>query len=117
MPSFGFPPQKVYIKLLHAWSICREILIYLTVVKLIHGKLPGKEMLHKYDLVREYEELTMAVRTGNLGLFDHALMQNQTFYMKKELFLLIQLQLKNQILRNFIKRVYLQLYLAVHSQD
>lgn len=85
----------------------REILTYLVILKTIHGILPKPELLQRYSLEPEYLRLTQAVRSGNLALFDSVLAENQAFYMKKELFLLIQLHLKSLILRNLFRRIYL----------
>lgn len=85
----------------------REILTYLVPLKIIHGVLPKRDLLARYGLDREYGQLTEAVRTGNLLLFEQVLADNQAFFMQKELFLIIQLHLKNLILRNLFRRIVL----------
>jgi hypothetical protein len=62
--------------------------------------------------------LALAVRTGDLRLFDQVLLANQSFYMKKEIFLVIQLQLRNLILRSFYKKLYLiGLHRGMHQEN
>lgn len=85
----------------------REVMIYYVLVKMIHGHLPTLELLQRHQLQSQFYHLAMAVRTGDLSLFDQVLLANQSFYMQKELFLVIQLQLRNLILRSFFKRIYL----------
>lgn len=84
----------------------REILTYLIILKIIHGVLPKQALLQKYGLENEYWQMTQAVRSGNLMLFEQVLEANQAFFVRKELFLLIQLQLKSLILRNLFRKVY-----------
>jgi hypothetical protein len=89
------------------WRHRREILTYLVPLKIIHGVLPKRALLARHGLEGEYAQLTEAVRTGNLLLFEQVLASNQAFFMQKELFLVIQLHLKNLILRNLFRRIVL----------
>lgn len=96
----------------------RELVIYLTLVKLIHGQLPRPELLRRHGLEEAFLPLAQAVRSGDLRLFDRVLLANQAFYMRKELFLLIQLHLRNLILRSLFKKVYLiGLASAAHQEN
>lgn len=82
-------------------------MIYLVLVKMIHGNLPRPELLARHGLSEVFLPLAQAIRSGDLGLFDRVLLTNQAFYMRKELFILIQLHLRNLILRSLFKKVYL----------
>ena len=99
--------------LTHAIQICpfqshkRELMIYLVLVKMIHGHLPLPALLSRHNLTNEFHHLSQALCTGDLRLFDQVLMANQSFYMSKEIFLVIQLQLRNLILRSFFKKLYI----------
>jgi tetratricopeptide (TPR) repeat protein len=96
----------------------RELMIYFVLVKMIHGNLPHQELLHRHELESQFYYLSAAIRTGDLRLFDQILLANQSFYMQKEIFLLIQLQLRNLILRSFFKKVYLMgLKKGVHQEN
>ncbi|PJF17496.1 hypothetical protein PSACC_02698 [Paramicrosporidium saccamoebae] len=85
----------------------RELMVYFVLVKMIHGHLPHPDLLTRHGLDTQFHHLALAVRTGDLRLFDQVLLANQSFYMKKEIFLVIQLQLRNLILRSFYKKLYL----------
>lgn len=87
----------------------RELMIYFILVKMIHGHLPSDDLLVRHNLTREFSHLKEAIRTGNLRTFDENLLVNQEFYMKKEIFLLIQLHLRNLILRSFFKKMYIHI--------
>lgn len=82
-------------------------MIYLVCIKIIHGHLPRESLLHRHKLFAEFAPLAHAVKTGDLRLFDHVLLTNQSFYIQHEIFLLIQMHLRNLILRSFFKKVYL----------
>ena len=93
-------------------------MIYLVLVKMIHGHLPRPDLLLRHGLVEEFQQLAQALRTGDLRLFDQVLTANQAFYMHKEIFLVIQLQLRNLILRSFLKKLYLiGLNLGAHPEN
>lgn len=81
-------------------------MIYLVLVRMIHGVLPAPHLLARHNLTPQYAPLAQALRSGDLRLFDQVLLENQTFYMQREIFLVIQLQLRNLILRSFFKKVY-----------
>ncbi len=83
----------------------RQVMIYLVVLRMIHGLLPRDACLAAHGLAGPFGALTQAIKSGDLRLFDQALIANQAFYMKMELFLVIQLHLRNLILRSFVKKV------------
>jgi hypothetical protein len=99
--------------LTHAVKICpfqsqkRELMIYLILVKMIHGHLPLTPLLSRHNLINEFHHLSQALCTGDLRLFDQVLTVNQSFYISREIFLVIQLQLRNLILRSFFKKLYI----------
>jgi len=107
--------KQAEVMLSDAFALChpedhvhrRDILTYLVPLRLIHGVLPKHTLLREYGLEQEFGQLIEAVRTGNLSLFDAVLAQNQAFYMRKELFLLIQTHLKSLILRTLFRRIAL----------
>lgn len=82
-----------------------RILVYLIIVKAIRGLLPTSHALREWGLFDKFGDLVYAIRRGDLRLFDIALMRNQAFYMRVQIFLLIQLHLRNLILRSFVKKV------------
>lgn len=84
----------------------REILAYLITMRMIHGSLPKDQLLDKYNLNRHFHDLVLALRRGDLRQFERVLEQNQAFYMCKELYLIIQLHLRNLVLRSFFKKTY-----------
>lgn len=82
-------------------------MVYLVLVRMIHGHLPTTENLERNGLTAVYGPLARALRQGDLRLFERALEAQQAYYMRKELFLVIQLHLRNLILRSFLKKVYI----------
>lgn len=88
-------------------------MVYLVLVRMIHGHLPTAANLERNGLTTVYGPLATALRQGDLRLFEQALNAQQAYYMRKEIFLVIQLHLRNLILRSFLKKVYK----PVHSGD
>lgn len=90
----------------------RLILIYLIVVKMLHGKFPKKSILLSFDLVAQYEKLCTSVKTGDMFSFEQSLEENQKFFIKHELYLILQVKLKNLLYRNLFRKTYI-LFLIV----
>lgn len=84
----------------------RLILSYLIVVMILRGRFPKESLLLKYKLKQQYFELTNAVVQGNLVGFTKSLQDNLEFFMRLELYLILQVKLKNLLYRNLLKRMY-----------
>ena len=76
------------------------------VVKAMRGVMPTRTLLEKYELCEQFWSLIEGVKLGILDKFDAALEANQSFFIKRELYLIILLQLKNIMYRNLVKKVY-----------
>jgi hypothetical protein len=86
----------------------RRITIYLIVAKMIQGFLPSEQLLKSLSLEAEFSDLKRSIKNGDLNLFERSLLSNQKFFIKSEVFLIIQLRLKNLIMRSFFKNVYVK---------
>lgn len=85
----------------------RLILSFLIVLKVFHGQMPTTQLLEKYNLHSQYSILLQSVKQGNICQFEEQLNLNRKYFIKLELFLLISLKMKNLMIRNLLKRVYL----------
>lgn len=81
----------------------RMILSYLVPVKLLVGKMPSLELLTKHNFT-QFIDLTKAVQSGNLKLFNETLASNQDFFIQKGIYLILE---KSKVLtyRNLFKKV------------
>ena len=80
--------------------------MYLVILKAMHGIKPKAGLLERYHLEQEFSRLISAVFSGNVFYFREAMNTCQEFYIKMEVYLLIQLKLKTILYRNLFKRVY-----------
>eukprot|EP01137_Pigoraptor_chileana_P034980 Opistho-2@28319 len=83
----------------------RLIVMYLTPVKLLLGRLPTEALLRKYGLF-QFVDIVRAVRTGNLLLLNNALRLHQAFFVQRGIYLILE-KLKTIVYRNLFKRVHL----------
>ncbi|OIR58558.1 MAG: COP9 signalosome complex subunit 12 [Amphiamblys sp. WSBS2006] len=97
-----------------AFAICintaarnkREILVYLIVLRLMHGKVPQERLLHRYCLAEKYLPLVASFKEGNIALFNKTLAQEREWHIEKETYLALVVHVKNIVYRNFFKTVY-----------
>lgn len=82
----------------------RSILLFLIPVKLLLGKYPKTELLQKYDML-QFQGLIEATRAGNLKQFSSSLEENQGFFIRKGIFLILE-KLKLFVYRNLFRKVY-----------
>ena len=82
----------------------RLILHALVPAKLLCGMFPSVELLQKYRL-HQFEDLVLAVRLGDVGRFERAVNENQLFFIRKGLFMLIA-KIRNLLYRNLFLRIY-----------
>jgi len=82
----------------------RRILRFLIPVKLLLGKYPRVELLQKYNMM-QFSGLIEATRTGNLKKFTASLEENQGFFIRKGIFLILE-KLKTFVYRNLFRKVY-----------
>ena len=87
-----------------AYSNKRRILSYLIPIKICHGALPSARLLEKYKFA-EFQELTAAVRSGNLGQFNAALQTFLDIFVRMGTYLVLE-KAKTLVYRNLIKRVH-----------
>ena len=83
------------------------ILIYLIPLKILTGIMPASQLLEKYKLT-QFSSLVAAVTTGNIKLFSHTTQQQQIFFIRSGIFLLVE-KLRMLAYRNLFKRVWLLL--------
>ena len=83
------------------------ILIYLIPLKILSGVMPASQLLEKYKLI-QFSSLVEAVTTGNIKLFSHTIHQQQIFFIRSGIFLLVE-KLRMLAYRNLFKRVWLLL--------
>ena len=82
----------------------RLILQYLIPVKMILGTLPSKELLQKYDL-REFADVTEAMRRGDARLLNSALGSNESTFIKQGTYLLLE-KLRMSVYRTLFKKIH-----------
>ncbi|KAA0185228.1 hypothetical protein HAZT_HAZT011682 [Hyalella azteca] len=97
----------------------RRILIYLLPVKMLIGYIPKKSLLLKYNL-KEFMDVVMAVKTGDIRLLNDAFVQYERFFIGAGIYLILE-KLKSVAYRNLFKKVFLikqshQLDIAVFTQ-
>ncbi|KAH8308467.1 hypothetical protein KR018_003512 [Drosophila ironensis] len=83
----------------------RLILIYLVPGKMLLGYLPRKSLLERYDLMLFYD-LALALKAGNVRLFDDILQERELELTSSGTYLLVE-RLKFIVYRNLFKKVYL----------
>ena len=76
---------------------------YLTPAKMLLGTYPSEELLKKYQL-KEYIEISRAVRTGNLKKFNEELAKYEELYISKGVYLVMD-KLRAVTYRNLFKKV------------
>ncbi|GAQ78793.1 hypothetical protein KFL_000190120 [Klebsormidium nitens] len=81
----------------------RRILKYLIPVKLTLGSLPNLDLVRRHNLT-EYEDFVVAVRTGNIQLFERALETNEVRFLKSGVYLTLE-RLRAYVYRTLIKRI------------
>lgn len=81
----------------------RSILIYLIPVKMLLGHMPQTALLQKHDLM-QFQEVTAAVKQGNLLRLNEALEANEKFFIKCGIYLILE-KLKIITYRNLFKKV------------
>uniref|UniRef100_A0A8R1DGT8 PCI domain-containing protein 2 homolog n=3 Tax=Caenorhabditis japonica TaxID=281687 RepID=A0A8R1DGT8_CAEJA len=81
----------------------RKILIYLIPVKMFLGHMPTFALLHEYRL-DEFQEVVAAVKEGNLAQLDAALANNEAFFIKSGIFLMLE-KLRMITFRTLFKKV------------
>ncbi|MEJ1283715.1 hypothetical protein NN561_014690 [Cricetulus griseus] len=85
----------------------RMILIYLLPVKMLLGHMLTIELLRKYHLM-QFSEVTKTISEGNLLLLNQALAKHKTFFIRCDIFLILE-KLKIITYRNLFKKVNLLL--------
>ena len=80
------------------------ILSYLVPVKLLVGKMPSLELLTKHNFT-QFIDLTKAVQSGNLKMFNETLTRYQDFFIQKGIYLILE-KTKTLTYRNLFKKVY-----------
>ena len=89
----------------NARSNKREILRFLVPIQLLAGKLPTRQLLQKHEL-ECYEDITEAVRHGNLQQFELTMTEHYDQFIQHGVYLVLE-KLRTVILRNFFKKFYL----------
>jgi len=88
-----------------AYKNKRLVLIYLLPVKMLLGHMPKRQLLEKYDLM-QFSDVAKAVRQGNIRLLNTSLQNNEMFFIKCGIYLILE-KLKIITYRNLIKKVAL----------
>jgi hypothetical protein len=84
----------------------RLVLLYLIVAKMLsHGKVPNDWLLEAHDFAF-LKPLCQAVRTGNLNAYLQQIQLYRKFFLQTELYLVLQVQMKQVIYRNLLRLTY-----------
>ena len=84
----------------------QAILRFLVPVQLLVGRLPSPELLHKYGLAAEYEDVVGAVRDGNIQQFEIAMAEQYERFIRDGVYLVLE-KLRTVITRNLVKKIHL----------
>ena len=83
----------------------RLCLMYLIPVRMLRGWCPRREILRTYDLL-EYQDLIVAMRTGQLGLFEATLYRHESVFVNRGVFLILE-KVQLNVFRSLSRRVFL----------
>lgn len=91
----------------HRHSIKNKTLILKKLIPLnmLHGIMPSKHLLNKYNL-DIFKDLTEYIKMGNVKKFRECIDVNEVYYMKCGVYLLLQ-KLINLVYRNLFKKFFL----------
>ena len=88
-----------------------RILKYLVPVALLLGRLPSPALRQQYAAVlAPYDPLILAMRTGDVGLFNSTLTSQQTVFIKDGTYLLLE-KLQLAVQRRLLRKVW-----AIHAE-
>lgn len=82
----------------------RRVLGYLIPCKLLVGRYPQPQLLQKLNLP-QFQDITTAIRQGNLKLFNSAMDKYQDFFIRKGIYLLLE-KLQMTVHRNLVRKVF-----------
>jgi tetratricopeptide (TPR) repeat protein len=82
----------------------RLILLYLIPARILRGTLPSRALLERYNMLW-YVDITRALRTGNLRLFDEAVEKHEQFFIRKGLYLAIE-KMRSLVYRSLCSKLY-----------
>jgi hypothetical protein len=80
------------------------ILFHLVPVKLLLGKRPSLQLLHKYELANVFGGLVQACAQGNLKAFNECVQANIHTYVRRGIYMLI-LRIRKLVHRNLLRKV------------
>ncbi|GJQ08650.1 hypothetical protein GpartN1_g441.t1 [Galdieria partita] len=87
------------------WKSRRQILIYLIPARIVLGRLPSTELIHKYQLSQYYEKLVRCVHIGDVAGVHASLERWEEFFIRRGVYFVLE-YLKLITLRVFFKRIY-----------
>lgn len=82
----------------------RFVLMYLIPARILCGTLPAENMLIRYNM-HWFRDITKALKSGNLGLFDTAVAEHELFFIRRGLFLVIE-KMRPIVYRSLCRHVY-----------
>jgi nuclear mRNA export protein PCID2/THP1 len=82
----------------------RLVLLYLIPARILRGTLPSRRLLKGYNMFW-YEDISRALRTGNLRLFDEAVERHEQFFIRKGLYLAIE-KMRSLVYRSLCSKLY-----------
>lgn len=93
----------------------RRVLLYLIPAKILMGVLPSNNMLQKFNM-RWFMDISNAIRTGNLRLFDDAVEKYEEFFIKGALWLAVE-KMRPLVYRSLVRKVGLSLSTTKEIQN
>ncbi|KAJ0971629.1 hypothetical protein J5N97_019588 [Dioscorea zingiberensis] len=107
--NFPAADEKLMYALMHCnpqrEANIRMILKYLIPVKLSLGILPKLWLLEKYNLI-EYKDIVSSLKSGDLRLLRHALVEHEARFLKSGVYLVLE-KLELQVYQRLIKKIYI----------
>jgi len=81
-----------------------RVLQFLIPLKLLKNQAPHKDLFSKYPL-QQYEDIVLAIKTGNLRLYNELLRKYEDFFVSKGIYLLM-VRLKRYVYCNLVRKVF-----------
>ncbi|KAJ3076347.1 PCI domain-containing protein 2 [Podochytrium sp. JEL0797] len=97
-----------------AWGRCpeecfgqrRQILIYLTITRLVLGYPPSRTLLTQYNLDDLFNPIIESIQAGHYAAFEYHVAARQTALMRYKCFGVVRDRTKVSLLRNLLRKVY-----------
>jgi len=84
----------------------RLVMTHLVPVNMMLGRMPLPQALAQHGLEDEYAGIVVAVKKGDLRRFEDTLLRHRQYFLGAGVYILIQQNLRNLVMRALFRRVY-----------